>query len=122
MNQKNARIYFVLALTIAVIIFVLFLFSDNDGLKEKISVIQGENKVLKIENSRIKIHNNQLKDSILLGENTLMGILLIEANLVEQLGKTQKELEKLKKQYEKARSHSNNYNADSVRLYFSEFQ
>jgi hypothetical protein len=51
-----------------------------------------------------------------------MGILLIEANLVEQLGKTQKELEKLKKQYEKARSYSNNYNADSVRLYFSEFQ
>ena len=122
MNQKNARIYFILALTIAVIIFLLFLFSDNDGLKEKISVIQGENKVLKIENSRIKIHNKQLKDSILLGENTLMGILLIEANLVEQLGKTQKELEKLKKQYEKARSHSNNYNADSVRLYFSEFQ
>ena len=122
MNQKNARIYFILALTIAVIIFLLFLFSDNDGLKEKISVIQGENKVLKIENSRIKIHNKQLKDSILLGENTLMGILLIEANLVEQLGKTQKELEKLKKQYEKARSYSNNYNADSVRLYFSEFQ
>jgi hypothetical protein len=52
MNQKNARFYFILALTIAVIIFVLFLFSDNDGLKEKISVIQGENKVLKIENSK----------------------------------------------------------------------
>ena len=39
--------------------------------------------------------------------------------IMKQLGETQKELNQLKKEYEKATNHARNYNADSVRQYFS---
>lgn len=119
MKNQTFKYAFLLLFVVGIVALVLFLFSDNDKLKLKIEHLQTENKVLKTENHRINSHIKILKDSIADANSSIQGIMLIETMIMQQLGETQKELNKLKKEYEKANNHSRNYNADSVRLYFS---
>lgn len=119
MKNQTFKYAFLLLFVVGIVALVLFLFSDNDKLKLKIEHLQTENKVLKTENYRINTHIKILKDSIADANSSIQGIMLIETMIMQQLGETQKELNKLKKEYEKATNHSRNYNADSVRLYFS---
>lgn len=119
MKHQTYKYAFLLLFVIGIIALILFLFSDNDKLKLKLAHLEGENKVLKTENHRINSHIKILKDSISDANSSIQGIVLIETMLVSQLNQTQKELNQLKKEYEKATNHARNYNADSVRVYFS---
>lgn len=119
MKHQTYKYAFLFLFIIGAIALILFLFSDNDKLKLKLAHLEGENKVLKTENRRINSHIKTLKDSIADANSSIQGIMLIETMIMKQLGETQDELKKLKKEYEKATNHSRNYNADSVRQYFS---
>lgn len=119
MKHQTYKYAFILLFIIGLIVLILFLFSDNDKLKLKLAHLEGENKVLKTENHRINSHIKILKDSIADANSSIQGIMLIEGMIMKQLGETQKELNQLKKEYEKATNHARNYNADSVRQYFS---
>lgn len=119
MKHQTYKYAFIFLFIIGAIALILFLFSNNDKLKLKLAHLEGENKVLKTENRRINSHIKILKDSIADANSSIQGIMLIETMIMQQLGETQKELNKLKKEYEKATNHARNYNADSVRLYFS---
>lgn len=119
MKNQTAKYVFLFLFVIGAIALVLFLFSNNDKLKLKLAHVETENKVLKTENHRINSHIKILKDSISDANSSITGIMLIETMLMQQLGQKEKELNQLKKEYEKATNHARNYNADSVRIYFS---
>jgi DNA helicase IV len=119
MKNSNLKFVFVLLFIIGSIALMLFLFSDNDRLKLKIAEIEGQNKALKTENHKVKKDIETLKDSIFEIGSIVDGIMLIEGNLVQSLNQKDNELKNLQKKYEKATKHTSNYNADSVRVYFS---
>jgi hypothetical protein len=119
MKKDHLKFLFILLFIIGGIIFILFLFSDNDRLKLKVAEVQGENKGLKIQNSNIRKDIETLKDSIIKIDLAINGIMEIEGQLVLNVNQKDKELKKLQKEYEKANNYTANYNADSVRVYFS---
>jgi len=119
MKKDHLKFVFILLFIISAIIFILFLFSDNDRLKLKVAEVQGENKALKVQNNKIKKDIETLKDTIYEIGSSIEGIMQIEGQLVQNLNQKDKELKKLQKEYEKATKHTTNYNADSVRVYFS---
>jgi hypothetical protein len=119
MKNTNLKFAFVILFIIGAIALILFLFSDNDRLKLKIAEIEGENKALKMENKKIIKDIAVLKDSISESNSLVTGILTIQGMLFQNLDSKDKELKKLQKEYEKATKHTANYNADSVRVYFS---
>jgi predicted RNase H-like nuclease (RuvC/YqgF family) len=98
---------------------MLFLFSDNDRLKLKIAEIEGNNKALRIENNKVKKDIEVLKDSISEISSVVDGIMKIEGLLIQNIRHKEKELNNLQKKYEKAISHTDNFNGDSIRVYFS---
>jgi hypothetical protein len=119
MKKDKLKLLSILLLIIGGIIFILFLFSNNNGLKLKAAEINGENKALKIQNSNIRKDIETLKDSISEIDLAIDGIMEIETILVQNLNQKDIELKKLQKEYEKANNYTANYNADSVRVYFS---
>jgi DNA helicase IV len=119
MKNTNLKFAFVILFIIGAIALILFLFSDNDRLKLKIAEIEGQNKALKIENHKVKKDIETLKDSISEISSVVDGIMQIEGLLIQNLNQKDKELKNLQKEYEKATKHTANYNADSVRVYFS---
>jgi DNA helicase IV len=119
MKSPNAKFYFLLAVITGAILLTIFLFSDNDRLKLKIAEIEVENKALKTENQKVKKDIETLKDSISEINSMVEGIMQIEGLLVQNLNQKDKELKNLQKEYEKATKRTANYNADSIRVYFS---
>ena len=109
--------------TIAVFLFILYTIA-NTGNKtaQKIGELKGENKVLLQNNKEILGNINKLKSSIEASDKKIDSLYLVERKLASQYQIIQNSIKNLKTQYDKANNFSANYNADSIRIYFSKLQ
>ena len=113
-----ARNVFILLLAV---VTTLFLASQNSKLQAKISVLNGKNQALEEQNNVLKTDRQVLLDSIRNFELQIGGLMQLEHDLYIKNGELEKKIKNLKSKYETANNHTANYNADSIRRYFSEF-
>jgi lipopolysaccharide export LptBFGC system permease protein LptF len=108
------------AILFSIILYVLFMFSDsNSKLKQKITELETLNKVMKAENVKWANYNDSL---ILIIEKSNAELAYMKKRDEELYNKLQflnTQITKLKDKYEKANNFTANYNADSVKQYFS---
>lgn len=114
------KIMFLPAILFSIILYVLFMFSDsNSKLKQKITELETLNKVMKAENVKWANYNDSL---ILIIEKSNAELAYMKKRDEELYNKLQflnTQITKLKDKYEKANNFTANYNADSVKQYFS---
>lgn len=119
MKKEHLKYLFYGLLAIAILIFFASLFSNNTQLKEKIKVFEGKNQILEKENGSLKIENLRLKDSLKISKVSIEQLNEGEKELLKELKKVENELQTLKSKYAKNPRSTANFNADSIRLYFS---
>lgn len=78
-----------------------------------------ENQRLKEENKTIQEHIIKMQDSVALINQRIDSVIQRGNELTEKYKGLKTDIKNLKPQYDKAASHSINYNADSIRRYFS---
>lgn len=119
MKKEHLKYLFYGLLAFAILIFFASLFSNNTQLKEKIKVFEGKNQMLEKENGSLKIENLRLKDSLKISKVSIEQLNEGEKELLKELQKVENELQTLKSKYAKNPRSTANFNADSIRLYFS---
>lgn len=119
MKKEHLKYLFYGLLAIAILIFFASLFSNNTQLKEKIKVFEGKNQMLEKENGSLKNENLRLKDSLKISKVSIEQLNEGEKELLKELQKVENELQTLKSKYAKNPRSTANFNADSIRLYFS---
>jgi peptidoglycan hydrolase CwlO-like protein len=112
------------AALMGVLIFalVLFLANNNTRLQSQISVLEGKNQMLEELNKGLEKQNEQIEDSIAKIENSLNDLKEKEQRLAKENVELENNIKKLNKKYEKASNHAANYNADSIKRYFTELK
>ena len=105
-----------------VFLFAIMLTKSNTNLQAKISILEYKNQQLADSNKALEIQRAALRDSV---KNADLRISFLESQ-DSSLKKQNKDLENsiklTRKKYEKADTHTINYNADSIRRYFSDLQ
>lgn len=120
MKQKdNSGAMLVAVLLLAGVLVVAALFYRGDRLKGKIAEMQGQNKELKKQNDLLQSQIKQLNLTIDSTNKKLVVLYEQDNQLHTEYEEAQKNITNLSIQYEKASTYSHNYNADSVRVYFS---
>jgi chromosome segregation ATPase len=106
---------------IAVIVTIFYgqLFNNSNKLKEKIAVIEAQNEILEKGNNQLKEQRLQLEQNIKNSEDKITDLYESETLLYNQVFNLESKINNLKSKYEKADSYANNYNGDSIRIYFS---
>lgn len=107
---------------ILVLALTLFMTNNNTKLQSKISVLRGQNEILETQNRSLEKNLKALVDSIAKIDKSIQDLKGKEAKLAKENVELENNIKKLNKKYEKAINHSANYNADSIRGYFSNFQ
>ena len=107
----------------AVIMFTLFALDYNGGrLDKKINELTDKNKILEERNAELIKNISVLQKRVELNNRKLDTLFLRETFIIRNYLSVEREIINLKKKYEKADTFSRNYNADSVRWYFSNFK
>lgn len=121
MNLRTKQILVVLAIIIAVILFLIALFYTGNNLRVKMARLEGAN-------MEISKQNKQLSDSILSQTSRIESLnkvieqqTAIEERLKQATERINTQINQLNKKYEAANNFTVNYNADSIRRYFSKF-
>jgi len=120
MREKEYNTAMVIVVLILVgLLLTAALFYKGDRLKEKIAEMQGQNKELKKQNQQLESKIKQLNLTIDSSNKKLVILYEQDTQLHTEYESAQKSIKNLSTQYEKANTYSHNYNADSVRIYFS---
>ena len=118
---KNMAICF--AIIGAVIFSIIFALDYNGGrLNKKIGELTQKNKLLEERNAELIKNISVIQKRIEINNRKLDTLFLRESYLIRNYLFVEREIVNLKKKYEKADTFSRNYNADSVRWYFSTFK
>lgn len=107
----------------AVILFTIFALDYNGNrLDKKINELTEKNKILEERNAELIKNINVLQKRVELNNRKLDTLFLRETFIIRNYLSVEREIVNLKKQYEKADTFSRNYDADSVRWYFTNFK
>jgi len=123
MREKVIKIISVIIVpvTIAFIItYILLMFSNTRSkLEIKIAELQTINKIMAEQNEKWSHTEDSLKIEISTKDAKLEYFQKRDAELFSRLKSINNEITNLKNKYEKADNFTSNYNADSVKQYFS---
>lgn len=119
MNIKQQLVTVLIAF--ASVIFSLFLFGSNKNLHSKISVLEGQKQQMEERIKELAEERLEVLDSILNVQYQVQELEKAESKLKTKNNNLELQLKSLKSKYEKANNHSVNYNTDSIRRYFAEF-
>lgn len=118
---KNMAISF--SIIGAVVLFTIFALDYNGNrLDKKIVELTEKNKILEERNAELIKNIAVIQKRIELNNRKLDTLFLRERYLITNYLFVEREIINLKNKYEKANTFSRNYNADSVRWYFSNFK
>lgn len=117
-QNKKVLILFALGL----IILICFGIFDSGRIQSKLGELKGENKILLQNNEELKSNINKLLSNIEKTDSKIDSFYKIEQRLTNQYRTIQFNIKNLKPQYDKANNFTANYNADSIRLYFSKLK
>jgi peptidoglycan hydrolase CwlO-like protein len=104
------------------ILYVLFMGNTSSKLNQKITELETLNKVMKVENEKWAKYNDSLILVIKDNDAKLENMQKRDAQLYNKLQSLNNQITNLKDKYEKANNFTANYNADSVRQYFSDLE
>jgi len=104
------------------ILYVLFMGNTSSKLNQKITELETLNKVMKVENEKWAKYNDSLILVIKDNDAKLENMQKRDAQLYNKLQSLNTQITNLKDKYEKANNFTANYNADSVRQYFSDLE
>ena len=104
------------------ILYVLFMGNTSSKLNQKITELETLNKVMKVENEKWAKYNDSLILVIKDNDAKLENMQKRDAQLYNKLQSLNTQIINLKDKYEKANNFTANYNADSVRQYFSDLE
>jgi lipopolysaccharide export LptBFGC system permease protein LptF len=108
------------AILLAIILYVLFMFGNaSSKVIQKITELETLNKVMNAENVKWTKYNDSLILIIEKSNAELAYMKKRDAELYNKLQSLNIQITKLKDKYEKANNFTANYNADSVKQYFS---
>jgi cell division protein FtsB len=97
------------------------LYYKGDRLTQKIAVMETKNETLQKENQNLLKKLREVELEIQATNIRLKILYETEKELQTQYEETQTQLKNLIPKYEKANRYSRNFNADSIRKYFSNF-
>lgn len=103
------------------VIFSIFMFGRNTKLHSKISVLEGQKQQMEERLKELAEERLEVLDSILSVQVQVQELEKAENKLKQQNLKLETQVKSLKSKYEKANNHSINYNTDSIRRYFTDF-
>jgi len=104
------------------ILYVLFMGNTSSKLNQKITELETLNKVMKVENEKWAKYNDSLILVIKDNDAKLENMQKRDAQLYNKIQSLNTQITNLKDKYEKANNFTANYNADSVRQYFSDLE
>ena len=108
---------------VAIVYFLaLLLTKSNTKLQNKISILEYKNQQLEESNKALESQRQALRDSIKNADIRIYYLQTQDSILKKQNEDLEKTIKLTKKKYEKADNHTINYNADSIRRYFSDLQ
>ena len=118
-QNYNKALGFVLLLLLS-LLAAAALFYRGDLLKQKIAEMQGQNKELKKQNEQLQLQINRLNLTIDSTNKKLVVLYDQDNQLKNEYESNKKSISNLSSQYEKTNTFSRNYNADSIRIYFTD--
>jgi ribonuclease HII len=105
-----------------VFFFAIMLTKSNTKLQTKISILLYKNQQLEDSNKALQSQREALRDSVKNADVRISYLESQEGSLKKQNQDLENSIKLTRKKYEKADTHTINYNADSIRRYFSELQ
>ena len=105
-----------------VFFFAIMLTKSNTKLQNKISILLYKNQQLEDSNKALESQREALRDSVKNADVRISYLESQDGSLKKQNQDLQNSIKLTRKKYEKADTHTINYNADSIRRYFSELQ
>ena len=105
-----------------VFFFAIMLTKSNTKLQNKISILLYKNQQLEDSNKSLESQREALRDSVKNADVRISYLESQDGSLKKQNQDLQNSIKLTRKKYEKADTHTINYNADSIRRYFSELQ
>jgi uncharacterized protein YoxC len=115
---KNQFLLF-LAVVFAVIIMTIFVTKSMSSGKSKIDALAEQNKVLKQQNKELLDKNVVLLNKVDSVSTSVDRYAQLEKTMLNNYNQIKSSINNLKPKYEAAATFSNNFNADSIRQYFS---
>jgi len=116
--MKRISLTSVVILLLAILTIFALYFNGNK-LSERIANLQGQNQKLKEQNELLNNKISELKLKIDSSNQKIKVLERQDTKLETDYHKTQTQITNLKPSYDKADNYSRNYNADSIRIYFS---
>ena len=105
-----------------VFFFAIMLTKSNTKLQTKISILLYKNQQLEDSNKALQSQREALRDSIKNADVRISYLESQEGSLKKQNQDLENLIKLTRKKYEKADTHTINYNADSIKRYFSDLQ
>jgi len=105
-----------------VFFFAIMLTKSNTKLQNKISILLYKNQQLEDSNKSLESQREALRDSVKNADVRISYLESQEGSLKKQNQDLENSIKLTRKKYEKADTHTINYNADSITRYFSELQ
>ena len=105
-----------------VFFFAIMLTKSNTKLQNKISILLYKNQQLEDSNKSLESQREALRDSVKNADVRISYLESQDGSLKKQNQDLQNSIKLTRKKYEKADTHTINYNADSITRYFSELQ
>ena len=105
-----------------VFFFAIMLTKSNTKLQTKISILLYKNQQLEDSNKALQSQREALRDSVKNADVRISYLESQEGSLKKQNQDLENSIKLTRKKYEKADTHTINYNADSIRRYFSDLQ
>ena len=121
--MKQIRKILMPALTaVAFVAMGILLTSKSTRLQAKISVLEGRNQELERAYRELETEAGKIRDSLKAGEEAIARLAKRDSSLAQQNRNLEREIEKTKSKYEKARNRAAGFDADSIRRFFSELE
>lgn len=118
----TTKLFKYLILPLAILAFALVFNYNNGKLKEKIAILEGKNMELTRQNAQLEQERITLMDSIAFIDARIAHLEDIQQQLNQENSKLNKKITQIQAKYEKALHHADNFNADSIQVYFSNLQ
>ncbi|MBM3417460.1 MAG: hypothetical protein FJY17_00890 [Bacteroidetes bacterium] len=103
------------------IVFSLFIVGKNTKLHSKISVLEGQKQQLEERIKELAEERLEVLDSIATTQIQIENLLSEDIKLKQKNERLEAQVKNIKLKYEKANNHTINYNTDSIRRYFTDF-
>lgn len=105
-----------------IFLMAIFLTKSNTKLQAKISILEYQNQQLEDANKELEKQREALRDSIKTADIRITYLETEETYLKKQNADLESTIKFTRKKYEKADTYTINYNADSIKRYFSDLK